>query len=224
MKIQEHKTYAVVTGDVVASSRLSRERRQALHEAMTATSGELREAWPKALLGELDIFRGDGWQMVVARPELALRCALFYRAGLRARMASHRFDVRLALALGTIDFIPGRRVSQGDGEAFRLSGKALEGMRRSEGMRLLFPGCAVEAALDTVVRLVDALAARWSDKQALAVTGALRGWPQDAIGRRCWPRPISQQAVQQHLDRAAWNGLDAGLAYFEAAVLECAER
>jgi hypothetical protein len=218
MKIHPNRTYAVVTGDVVASSRLSAERRRALLRGMQETSGELRKAWPKALLGAVDVFRGDGWQMAVAQPTLALRCALFYRA----RLASERFTVRMALALGTIDFIPGERVSQGDGEAFRLSGQALEAMRRGEGMRLLFPACPEEAALDTMVRLVDALAARWSDRQALAVTGALRGWAQDAIGKRCWPRPITQQAVQQHLDRAAWAGLEAGLDFFETAVAACA--
>jgi hypothetical protein len=214
MKVTKDTIYAVATGDVVASSRLPAPRRRALHGAMTAAAEGLGEAWPGTLLGAVDLFRGDGWQMVLSRPELALRCGLYYRA----RLASEEFDVRFAIALGTLDFIPGRRVSEGDGEAFRRSGEALESMSRGEGMRLAFPGSPDEDALDTVVRLVDALAARWSGRQALAVTGALRGWSQEEIGRDCWPRPVSQQAVQQHLDRAAWSGIEAGLGFFERVV------
>ncbi len=224
MNIDQNRLYAVVTGDVVASSRLSAAQRKALHGAMTDTAADLREALPRAEASAVDIFGGDSWQMIVGVPALALRGALFYRAGLRSRMPAPDFDVRMALAIGAVDFVPGRRVSQGDGEALRLSGRALRAMGKGRGMRLLFPGRPSERALDTVVRLIDALAARWSEKQALAVTGALRGWPQETIARRCWPQPITQQAVQQHLDRAAWSSVEVALAFFEEAVGAATER
>lgn len=220
MQIARNSLYAVVTGDVIASSRLGAGRRQILHEAMISTSAALRGAFPSSGLSEVDVFGGDSWQMVLGAPELVLRTALFYRAGLRSLMRSRSFDVRMALAIGTIDFIPEGRVSQGDGEALRLSGRALRAMGKGRGMRLLFPGRPSERALDTVVRLVDALAARWSEKQALAVTGALRDFSQEKIARTCWPRPITQQAVQQHLDRAAWSSVEAALAFFEETVGE----
>lgn len=215
MRIEKDRLYSVVTGDVIASSRLSTANRRTLHEAMTATSASLQKAFKKDLLAEVDIFSGDSWQMVLTAPVLALRAALFYRAGLLARMESHQFDIRMALAIGTIDFIPGNRVSQGDGEAFQLSGRAIEAMGKGANMRLRFPRRPEESMLDVVVQLIDSLAARWSDKQALAVTGALRGWKQSRIAKSCWKPPISQQAVAQHLDRAAWSSVDIGLRFFE---------
>lgn len=215
MRIEQNRAYGVVTGDVIASSELSGRRRQALHEAMRATSKDLREAFAKSVPLEVDIFRGDSWQMLVTEPQLALRVGLFYRAGLRSQMQSHQFDIRMAIALGTIDFLPGERVSEGDGEAFRLSGEALESMSKSSNMSFRLPGHAEETALNVVVQLVDAIAARWSDKQALAVTGALQGWKQDRIAKACWPKRISQQAVAQHLDRASWRSVETALSFFE---------
>jgi hypothetical protein len=218
MRVNKNKLYAVVTGDVIASSRLSDVHRRDLHQAMTATSRALRKAFKSSVPAEVDVFRGDSWQMVLTTPASALRIALYYRAGLRSRMESHQIDMRMALAIGKIDFIPDNRVSQGDGEAFQLSGKALESMSKSVSMRFRLPGRAEERALDVVVQLVDSLAARWSDKQARAVTGALQGWKQDKIAKTCWQEPISQQAVAQHLDRAAWSSVEIGLTFFEETV------
>lgn len=223
MRIEENRLYAVVTGDVIASSKLSTASRRTLHEAMTATSTNLLEAFREDLLAEVDIFGGDSWQIVLTTPVPALRAALFYRAGLRARMRSHQFDVRMALAIGTIDFIPGDRVSQGNGEAFQLSGRTIKAMSKGANMRLRFPNRPEEGVLDVVVQLVDSLAARWSDKQALAITGALRGWKQDRIAKSCWDRPISQQAVAQHLDRAAWSSIEVGLRFCEETLRSIVE-
>jgi hypothetical protein len=69
--------------------------------------------------------------------------------------------------------------------------------------------------LKTVIQLMDVLAANWSEKQAQAVMGALQGWTQEKIATTCWPKPITQQAVAQHLDRAGWHAFESGLLYFE---------
>jgi hypothetical protein len=182
---------------------------------MAATAETLQEVHQKDLLAPIDRFSGDSWQMVLRSVPAVLRAALLFRAGLRARMQSHQFDTRMALAIGTIDFIPGDRISQGDGEAFRQSGRLLESMRKGAKMKFSFSGRSEERQLDVVVQLVDALAARWSDRQSLAVSGALQGWTQARIAKSWLDRPISQQAVAQHLDRGSWSAVEVGLEFFE---------
>ncbi len=218
MKIKRNKVYAVLTGDVVASTRLSASRRQALHGAMSMASRTTRQAFGKQVPADVDVFRGDGWQMLVAEPEAALRIALFYRAQLRAAMESHRLDTRTVIGIGTVDFIPGRRVSQGDGAAYRRSGQGLESLARTRHMHFVYPELPEEEALQIIVQLVDRMATGWSEKQALAITGALQGWTQDQIGHACWPNPISQQAIAQHLDRAGWASLERTLVYVESVI------
>jgi len=77
---------------------------------------------------------------------------------------------------------------------------------------------SLSAALDIIVHLIDALAVDWTEKQAQAISGALRGWTQEKIAKLWWENPITQQAVAQHLDRASWYAVENALAFFEKAV------
>lgn len=220
MRISSNRWYAVVTGDVVGSSRLSVARRRQLHDAMTAAALAVVKAFAGDLAAPPGITGGDGWQMLATAPDRSLRAALYYRAHVRAAMQTHRLDTRMVIAIGTVDFVPGDRVAEGDGEAYRLSGRALRELGRSENAAFVFPGAAPQAALDVIVKLVDLVAGGWSDRQALAVTGALRGWTQVEIATKTWPEPISQQAVAQHLARAGWSTVEHALAHFETVVAD----
>jgi len=228
MHIDTQKPYAVITGDVVRSGRLPENARKRMYRVLQEAGENLQKAFPEAVPLPPDIYRGDAWQALVAMPSLALRAALFFRARLRAQMGAHHTDCRMAIAVGKVDFVPGDRISRGDGPAFRHSGRLMENMPRQHRMAFtLVDGQSLlpaAKALEVMIYLVDVLGARWSEKQALAVTGALRDWTQEATAKKCWPTPISQQAVAQHLDRAGWNALEKALEYFETTVAEVAER
>ncbi|MBI3287518.1 MAG: hypothetical protein HYZ68_05660 [Chloroflexi bacterium] len=221
MRIAKGKLYAILTGDVVGSSKLKGKARVTLVRAMKETSTELRENFGGLVPFDVDIFRGDSWQLVVTDPAQSLRIGLFFRASVRARMRSKKVDTRVAIGIGTMDFLPGKNVSSGDGEAFRRSGTALESMSRTRRMALDCPVAISSGhaqAFDIVMRFVDVLARGWTEKQAQAVTGALREWTQEKIAKM-WPgKEITQQAVAQHLDRAGWNAVENGLQFFERSV------
>jgi len=220
MKTQPDKLYAIITGDIVASSLLSSNKRKVLHKVMMDSSKVLQDEFKDAVPMGVDIFRGDSWQIIISKPAKALRLALFYKAMLRAKMESHRFDTRMAIALGHVDFIPGNRVSEGFGEAYQLSGKALESMPKASNMSFVFPGMELEKALNVVIRLIDSISSRWSDRQALAVAGALRGWKQEKIAEKWWKKKVSQQAIAQHLSRAGWYPVEKGILFFEQCLRE----
>ena len=212
------RLYAVVTGDIIGSSRMASPDRKRLLGVMQGASSALRSFLRDAVPLEVDIFRGDSWQLLVARPEKALNAALYFRAFLMAKMAPKRVDTRLAIGVGSVDFVPGDRVSKGDGEAFRLSGRALETLKGYYRMTFAFPEGTdeqVSLAVKTVVCLMDALVMKWTPKQAQAVLAALEGKNQEEIGRG-WPDgPISQQAVAQHLTKAGWHSLLHGIDFVE---------
>jgi hypothetical protein len=106
------------------------------------------------------------------------------------------------------------------GLAFLLSGQNLDKMKAKSdsGMAVAIPGMIEERALKTLTVLVDAISIRWTDAQARAILGALRGSKQKEIAMHCWDKPVSQQAVAQHLDRASWNGIRIALAFFEESI------
>lgn len=214
MKSLKEKQFAVVTGDVVRSSALTPAERRRLLKVMDAGSRHVRRILAACVPLDIDVFRGDSWQMLVTDPSQALRAALLFRAHLRWQMESHHFDTRLAIGVGTADLLPRRRVSEGSGEAFRLSGLALDRMKKRR-MCFSAPGCAGERALDVVVHLLDGIAVHWTDKQAHAVIGAMQGWTQEKIARAWGDPPITQQTAAQHLDGAGWYAVARGLAEFE---------
>lgn len=220
MKVTTGKFYAVITGDIVGSSALKSGQRQELLDEMQRGSRALQQAFPKAAPLPVEIFRGDGWQMLLTDAVRSLRMALFYRAYLLAHSpVAVRFETRLALAVGTVDFVPAKRVSQGDGEAYRESGRALENLRKKEWMRLVLPQGATPEAVTAIVGLIDSHVQSWTGPQARAVSGALQGWSQSEI-TELWPDAIAQPTVGAHLDKAGWPAVATGLQCVERSIAE----
>jgi hypothetical protein len=215
MKVNAGRNYAVITGDIVDSSSLRPAERKILLREMRRAGSAAQKAFPKAVPLPVGIFRGDGWQMLIAQPVVSVRVALFYRAFLIAQSpGTTRLDTRMAIAVGEVTFVPAKKVSQGDGEAYRASGQGLESLRRKEGMRVIFPGGKTPPAVDAIVALIDSHAQSWTGRQARAVMGALQEWPQEKIAR-LWPERIAQPTVGAHLDKAGWPAVGAGLAWVE---------
>jgi hypothetical protein len=211
-------TVAVITGDVVGSARFGGGARTQLHEGLRATASDLATAFGEVVPYPVAFFRGDSWQLLVSNPSVAVRVGLYFRSAARALFEATTFDVRMAIGVGTVSFLPERDVSAGDGEAFRRSGEALDGLagdRRlvlvaSPAMRPVETG-----AIDAIVGLIDSIASGWTARQARAVTGALLDWTQAEIAGRRFDPPITQQGVAQHLDRAAWDAVERALRFLE---------
>ncbi len=208
---------AVITGDIIDSSKLSTKNWERLHAALAESSGELRALFERDMPLNVDLFRGDSWQALVLDPAKALRLSLLFRTLLRAKMDIPSLDTRMAIGVGRIDLLPKSRVSQGHGEAFTLSGGALDELHEARWGNMCFTSADKEQSdkLDVIVRLIDAIASRWTTKQALAVSGALQGMRQEEIGAKVWRKKISQQAVAQHLKRADWYAVERGVLFFE---------
>jgi hypothetical protein len=217
--VQRKKLYAALTGDVIKSSRLDSEARKRLNEAILTAGEELRKSFPGLVAGGINIFRGDSLQFLIDDPSKALRTALFFRAALKAT-SGLKTDIRIAIGIGTVDFMPETARGGADGEAYRLSGPALDSMKTKQTLcltlsRTLALSPQTRMALETTVALAGVLAERWTGKQALAIKGALLGQTQEEI-RKSWPIPVTRQAVAKHLDGAGWFGVEQALAVFES--------
>ena len=87
-------------------------------------------------------YRGDGWQMHLAEPGLALRAALVLAARLRA--ADTGLATRAAIGIGRIEDLGTASLADARGPAFEASGHALDRMRY--GRRLAIDGEGVTHA------------------------------------------------------------------------------
>lgn len=103
-------TRAVLTGDLVGSSRLTPASLEGARDAFATAATEI-ETWRAKLVGApADFFRGDSWQMLLTQPGFALRAALYIRASLKA--GDPEWDTRIAIGYGEVVVHPDRdRVS-----------------------------------------------------------------------------------------------------------------
>ena len=216
MQVRLSADYAVISGDFIGFSPLSAETRQKLYHLVLEGGRRLNQVFGAAMPEPVDVFRGDGWQMLVAEPAAALRAGLYFRAFIRAHAPVRETDVRMAIGVGPVDYVPAGNISGGDGVAFRRSGKLLESMAAPGAgtLRFAMDGQAATRAIDGMLFLAGAIAGRWTPNQARAVMGALAGMTQQQIAAG-WNKPISYQAVGMHLKRAGWGEIRYAVDVFE---------
>jgi hypothetical protein len=211
--------FGVLTGDIVSSSRANIDRGDRVLEEILAANTKIKAHFPSSVHADIDIFRGDSWQLVARDPLSALRIAIFFRALLHS---SADMDSRVAIGYGKVDYLPDKDVSTGTGEAYTLSGLGLKDLLRPVRMMMKFPRDLVSEltmSLDTISSLIDLQVQRWTQKQAEAVAGALVGLTQQQIADSWVEEPVSQQAISQHLDSAGWHQIKGSLQFVEAALI-----
>jgi len=216
MQVHSFVDYAVISGDFIGFSPLSAENRQTLYHLVVDGGARLNQLFGDAMPEPVDVFRGDGWQMLLAEPAAAMRAGLYFRAFIRAHAPVRQADIRMAVGVGPVDYVPAGNISGGDGAAFRRSGKMLESMSSSGSgsFRFAMDGSAAARAIDGMLVLTGAIAGRWTANQARAVMGALAGMTQQQIAGT-WDKPISYQAVGMHLKRAGWGEIRFAVDVFE---------
>lgn len=119
----------VITGDVVDSTSIPMEKRAGLLECMSSVLDDIKHTYSISY----EYFRGDSVQIVVDNPSDSLVVCILFRVGLRAQTEkelSIMCDIRLSIGIGMTEFLGGN-VNISDGEAFRLSGRALDNMGKS---------------------------------------------------------------------------------------------
>ena len=214
VEIDGKRIYAVISGDIIGSSKLPPSERAALPNMMKQASSELKAFLAESIPLDVDIYAGDSWQLLVSEPGDALKAGLFYRTSL-ITAAERKIDTRMVVALGKVSFVPGERVSEGDGEAFRLSGRVLRETLGKQQMRFVTERSGDSDVWDATFGLLDLVVRRWSAKRAQAVLGAMQGWSHAEIAAHYNP-PIERQSVSRLLADAYWQAIEKLIEVFKS--------
>jgi hypothetical protein len=225
------KTYAVLTGDLVKSSRLTVADSRGAMEHLKKTAGEFGQQHAESIVGRMDTFRHDSWQLLLETPALALRAAVFLRTALKLESdAKIKYDTRISIGIGRVEMISKRRISDSRGPAFTCSGKGLDAM---DGQRLALVAEEDARGLwdglkSAVIPLLDCVTGDWTPTESQAVYGALKGWTQEDIANN-WPREnkkggqLTRQAVGDSLMRAHWAAVESVLFWSETRIKQACE-
>ena len=204
--------FGVLTGDVIGSTALAPEDLDKIREAISAASDRLNDQFQHELVGGPEFFRGDAWQLLLAKPSLALRTALLIRATLGKLEA----DTRISIAIGTADLIELTRISLSSGEVFTLSGRTLDDARGRSELTGALPERAGPLVIlfPTYLHMCSSLSGSWTKRQAEAVAEALAA-EHMTLEDVAHVLRVRKQSVSDILAAANWRPLAEAIRAFE---------
>ena len=230
--------HGIITGDIVASQKIDPLVRQKLYADADLFLQQLKNSW----ISQYETYRGDSLQCEAQQPEQSLRIALMIRSFFKAYIPKKdettaasttkkvrsakgyfatAFDIRLAVGIGSVDFIQKDKISTSDGQAFRLSGEALDDLKTESyrmAIKTLHPD--FNELMEAPVLLLDALMQKWTQNGAEVVLYKLQNKKDDEIADIL---KISQPAVNQRKKNAYWDAVEKLITYFEKSVLSWTE-
>jgi hypothetical protein len=209
---------AVLTGDIVDSSKLKVTQRKYLIENLnfffqkftTKSKNELK------LKIKFEIYRGDSFQGYLENPEHALRIALLMRCYLKSEKnfpnKSYKLDTRIAIGIGKVSY-KGNALSESDGEVFRYSGRLLDGMKKMpQKIAIQTSWESINIELNNYLQLLEAIISKWTSLQADAIYYKLLGYSEVAIAEIL---DIKQPAVNQRAKTASWSTIELVITRYE---------
>lgn len=212
-KITLMRTGAIITGDIVDSTKLTLEGRKEMLEVLQM----IPEVLSSVQNISLDIFRGDSFQIGIWNAELSLRCALGIRAWLRSHKVSGSnrvLDARVAIGIGTLDF-ESDTLSTSDGEAYRFSGRLLDKMTEGR-LEIKTPWQEVNEELKIPTAFADDIVSSWTQRQSnIILQSLLSSKTHLELARELG---ISRQMVDKSLRASKEHLINAYVGRFEELV------
>lgn len=204
--------YAIITGDIIASSKLSPSNRLTF---ITSFEGFLKQL-DKEFNSRSEVYRGDSFQLSVSDISQALRmaliCKMFVRSFLfEASIASYPLDARIAIGIGKVDIL-GKKLGVSAGEAFEASGKLLDGMKSKKLGIAVNTNDSFQLELETSFYLLDTIISRTTALQCEVIFHKLFERTEHEIAGLL---KIKQSAVNQRSRHGDWNAIAMLLKRFE---------
>ena len=211
IKEDKHGIYAVLTGDLVNSAMLDPINLKMVIQRIKEGQSRFDQVYPGAMIGQVDIFSGDSWQVLMEHAHLSIRAVLYFRSMVKA-IKGLKTDTRIALAWGRIDEsnINPERISESTGEAFTISGRALAEMAKSDYLSMNIAENADQEwqeflqVLQPTILLLDLISGRWTEKQASFIEGSLLGVKQKQIASEL---KVTPPTVNKSLNSAGWHNI-----------------
>lgn len=207
--------FAVLTGDIIGSSGLAPRELERARSLVLKGARQFHSKSRPMVFGAPEFFRGDAWQLLLREPGRSLRVALYIRALLSAKIG---VSTRISIGIGPVEAINRSRTSLSTGEAFTLSGHALDEITGYFDLSGALPDRAAVLAswFPAMLHLCSGLIRDWTRRQAEIISLALLSDSQthEGIAKSLHP-PVSKQTVSESLAGANWRSLLEAIRVFE---------
>jgi hypothetical protein len=213
------KVYAVITGDIKNFTKLAVNRRA---ELVVETELLMRNMVRTAK--DAQMFRGDSYQLLVVditrvlKQSIQLICWFklnsdrFSLSGSKDNVDKRvHLGTRLSIGIGEIDY-EGKNVLDSDGEAFHLSGRNFDLLKKEEIIRLTTADEKSNEIFEILFMFINAIIRSWTPSQAETIFHLLdkKDNTQEQVAKKL---KMTQPAVALSLRAARWKEVEKGLNY-----------
>jgi hypothetical protein len=196
---------AILTGDIVNSSRLPAAEEKLLLKALDRTL----KPYPH------EYYRGDSFQVYIENPHIALRIALQCRAiaiSFTEDDGSIPYDIRISIGIGAVEH-PVKKLSNAKGEAFLLSGRYLDEISGTDIRLIIVTGNELaNAGLKILTNYINSIFDNMTPRQAQVITHLLAGDTQQKVAEALGK---SKSTVHQLTVSGRWPEIEQQMLQFE---------
>lgn len=199
---------AVITGDIVNSTKLRPEE----HRKLVSALQKLMEPH------KYEFYRGDSFQLVVKDGSKAMALILLCRATSIAISKATECDIRMSVGLGNAA-LPIKKLSTAQGEAFVLSGRVFDKLSdSSKRLAISIGGKGKEAfsiGFESIADYIDSIFNSMTAKQAEVIVELLKGRTQQEVVEKSGK---SKSTISQFVSAGRWPEIEKLCNQFEKLV------
>ena len=195
---QTSQTIAVISGDIINSTKLS----SAQYEQLLAQIKSVQSLISKASNNnQHSITRGDEFQTVVHDIANVLRYTLLYKVGIKS--LGKAFDSRISFAIACNADLRAS-VSESMGDAFVLSGRGLKTMKSD---RLVFSADKTELSnhFDLLIKYLDRQLSELTARQCQVMLPMLWGSEDLSVSELAQKLDIATATASKSLKASGWS-------------------
>jgi hypothetical protein len=199
---------AVLTGDIVNSTRLKKITEKKLLKILTAGLAKY----------QFEFYRGDSFQVYVKNPVEALQTALLCRTAAISVSKNETInlsDVRISIGIGAVT-MQVKTLGTAKGEAFILSGRAFDEMTGKDTRLVIATANSLaNAGLQIIADYLNAVLKVMTGKQAEVIFELLQGKTQQEVAKLL---KKSKSTVHQHVTAGRWSEIEKLLRQYESII------
>jgi len=200
--------HAVLTGDIVNSTLLEPSQEKKLLKLLQHILSDHKQ----------EFFRGDSFQAYIKESSQALKIALQCRTaaiGLQPYQSPAVSDVRISIGIGQVES-PVRTLATAKGEAFLLSGRALDAMDKTEGrLIIIIENKLTNYAFSVMSDYINSIYKQMTPKQAEVIFELLKGYSQQHVAEKL---NRSKSTISQHVTAGRWDEIENILKKYQEIV------
>ncbi len=196
---------AVLTGDIVNSTKLTSVKEKALVKLLEQVLKPYK----------YEFYRGDSFQALIKEAGDSLRIALLCRTAAISITENNKTDVKVSIGIGDVDDRI-KTLGSAKGEAFIISGRAFDELEKTSS-RLVISTANTMAnlSLQVIADYVNSIYSKMTPKQARVIFELLKGGLQQDVVKRL---KKSKSTISQHANSGRWAEVEKILNQYELLV------